>query len=225
MSETEIYRHADRELKRIFRRMGAEFQNHSLRAAWDDLNVIAITTAVDKLYSTLYEYLIGRYVVIARKAYRDAWDELFPGERPEDDLDYLFVAKVLDGYDTKMEYKYSSEWQRKRDRLKESMMSVGEASDAARIANTQRARQALKRARDLLERQVLEMADTMTDDARNEAFRDAGVEKVRWNTQQDSRVCRVCRERDGEVYDLDRLPPKHPRCRCYYTPINPNERS
>ena len=218
MSETAIYRHADRELKRIFRRMGAEFQNHALRAAWDSLNVISVTAEVDKLYSTLNEFLIGRYIEIARKVYRDAWDEIFPGEEPERDLDYLFVAKVLDGYDPKMEYQYSKEWIRKRDRLKEAMMSVAQSSDAVRVANTQRARQALKRARDLLERQVLEMADTMTDDARNEAFRDAGIDRVRWNTQQDSKVCRVCRERDGEVYELDRLPAKHPYCRCYYTP-------
>lgn len=211
MSETEIYRHADKEVKRIFRRVGAEFQNRSLRAVWDGLNVIA---QVDNLYSNLYQFTISRYIQIARRAYRDAWDEMFPGQKPEDDLDYLFVAKVLDGYDTKMEYKYSSEWQRKSDRLKEALMSIGESTP-----NSQRAREALKKARDLLERQVSEMADTMTDEARSEAFRDAGIERVRWNTQQDSRVCHVCRERSGMIYEIDRIPPKHPHCRCWYTPI------
>lgn len=219
MSETAIYRHADRELKRIFRRMGAEFQNYALRAAWDSMNVIAITTEVDKMYSTLNEYLIDRYLHIARKAYRDAWDELFPGQEPENELDIVYVAVLADRYDPKMEYQYSKEWIRKRDRLKEAIISVGQSSDALRVANTQRARQALARARNLLERQVLEMADTVTDESRNEAFRDAGIERVRWNTQQDAKVCRTCQERDGQVYDIDDLPPKHPYCRCWYSPV------
>ena len=221
MSEaTSIYRHADRELKHMFRHVGAEFQNGALRAAWDDLNVISITTQVNELYSRLYEYMLGRYVRIAKRAYRDAWDELYPGEKPGRDLDYLFVAMVLDGYDDKTEYKYSSEWQRKRDRLNEALLSIGPEG----TANGQRAREAFQRARRLLERQIMDMADTMTDDARNEAFRDAGVDEVQWNTQRDTKVCHECRERDGEVYTLDRLPPKHPHCRCYYTPVR-RERS
>lgn len=219
MSET-IYRHADREVKRIFRRMGVEFQNHALRAAWDEINVIKISSSVDTLYESLYEFIRGRYLVIARKAYKDAWDDVLSNEKPTRDLDYLFVAKVLDGYDTKMEYQYSKEWLRKRDRLKEAMISVGVASDTARVANSQRARQALKRALDLLERQVLEMADTMTDEARNQAFQDAGFDQVRWNTQRDAKVCRSCAERDGDVYNIDHLPSKHPHCRCYYTPVS-----
>lgn len=101
-------------------------------------------------------------------------------------------------------------------------MAVGQASDRARIANTQAARKALKRALDVLERQVMEMADTVTDDARTEAFRDAGIDEVRWNTQQDERVCSVCHDRDGLIYPVDQLPPKHPRCRCYFTPARRN---
>lgn len=219
---TSIYRHADRELKRIFRFMSATFQNQSVRAAWDALNVISISVAVDQMYASMNEWIMGRYLEIARRAYRDAWVAMFPGEEPEDTLDLPYIAALLDGYDPKMQYQYSKEWIRKRDRLKESMMAVGQASDRARIANTQAARKALKRALDVLERQVMEMADTVTDDARTEAFRDAGIDEVRWNTQQDERVCSVCHDRDGLIYPVDQLPPKHPRCRCYFTPAQRN---
>lgn len=221
-SSKRVYRHADREVKRMFRRMAAEFSNESLRAAWDALNVIAISNRVNRLYEDIDRYVRSRYLYIARRAYEDAWG--FVGGVPlssdelDDRIDPFFLIWMLDRYDPKTEYQYSKEWDRKRDRLKEAMMSVGQASNRVRVANTQRARQALKRALDLLERQVQQMAETATEEGRNQAFRDAGFDRLRWRTQEDSRVCQVCRDRNNRIYDTDALPPKHPRCRCYYVP-------
>ncbi|MBE3584845.1 MAG: minor capsid protein [Thermoanaerobacter sp.] len=52
-------------------------------------------------------------------------------------------------------------------------------------------------------------------------YRDAGVEKVRWDATSDMRTCSVCASRDGKVYDLDEAPPcpHHPRCRCTLLPV------
>ncbi len=52
--------------------------------------------------------------------------------------------------------------------------------------------------------------------------------KKRWDATMDLRVCRICRELDGEVRELhekftggyDR-PPAHPQCRCGITPWRP----
>jgi hypothetical protein len=199
--------------------MAADFSNAALRASWDELNVLSISTQVDKLYDDLDRFLRGRYMEIARRAYQDAWGEVIsPANASSSDLDPFFLVWLLDRYDPKTEYQYSKEWTRKRDRLKESMISVGLASDAVHIANTQRARQALKRALDVLERQVQQMADTATEEARNRAFEDAGITRLRWRTQEDSRVCATCRDRNNRAYDADALPPKHWNCRCYYVP-------
>ena len=67
--------------------------------------------------------------------------------------------------------------------------------------------------------QMRQMADTVTDAARAKAFGDAGVGQVRWITQHDERVCKICRPRDGVIYPLDAVPPKHHNCRCYLIPL------
>jgi hypothetical protein len=47
-----------------------------------------------------------------------------------------------------------------------------------------------------------------------------GVEKVQWVTNIDGRECKTCRERNGEIYDIDKIPPKaHRGCRCGYKPV------
>lgn len=53
-------------------------------------------------------------------------------------------------------------------------------------------------------------------------YRQNGRRKVRWITgKSDGRECAVCRERDGQEYDIDAAPrlPAHPNCRCCYAPV------
>ena len=196
--------------------MAAEFQREAARADWDELNVIS---KVDLLYDRIDQYLRPRYLRIARRAYREAWKEFVPGqESDEERLDPVYVATLLDGYDKKTQYKYSSEWERKRDRLKEALLSMRDVSGRMSGGNSQEAREALRRSLDLLMRQVRQMADTMTDEARNQAFEDAGYDEVIWHIQEDTKVCKTCRARNGQAYPIDKLPAKHPNCRCWYSP-------
>ncbi len=48
-----------------------------------------------------------------------------------------------------------------------------------------------------------------------------GVQRLEWMTMEDERMCPVCGELDGKVFDIDRFPnqPYHPRCRCCALPI------
>lgn len=53
-------------------------------------------------------------------------------------------------------------------------------------------------------------------------YRQNGRRRVRWITgESDGRECAVCRERDGQEYDIDAAPrlPAHPNCRCCYAPV------
>lgn len=53
-------------------------------------------------------------------------------------------------------------------------------------------------------------------------YRQNGRRKVRWITgESDGRECAICRERDGQEYDIDAAPrlPAHPNCRCCYAPV------
>lgn len=49
------------------------------------------------------------------------------------------------------------------------------------------------------------------------SWRSAGVERYRWNTSGDERVCPQCGPLDGVTYRVGRgpEPPLHPRCRCW----------
>lgn len=214
-----IYRHADRGLKRLYREVESQFQFTALTAHWDELNVLR---TVSDLYERIDDFTRKEYLNIARKAYADAQDEilaLLPEKEGRfSDLDMLFLTNLYTRYDHKTEYRYDREWERKRDRLAESMMAVIQAQDAARISNTNEIRVALQRALNLMEKQMRQMADTVTDEARNRAFEDAGVDQVMWNSQHDNKVCSECDERDGQIYPIHAVPGKHRGCRCYLTP-------
>ena len=49
----------------------------------------------------------------------------------------------------------------------------------------------------------------------------SGIEKVRYITERDSRVCESCAGYDDMVFYLEDAPrlPLHPRCRCRYAPV------
>ena len=39
---------------------------------------------------------------------------------------------------------------------------------------------------------------------------------VVWRAEKDGKECKICRERDGKVYKIDKVPPKpHHNCRCW----------
>lgn len=74
-------------------------------------------------------------------------------------------------------------------------------------------------------------------EANRQAYRQAGMRYVRWNTANDERVCPVCGPLNGRVIGIDarfddalsddvrdqfrnlrfEIPPAHPRCRCWLT--------
>lgn len=55
------------------------------------------------------------------------------------------------------------------------------------------------------------------------AWEDTGfINKVKWNTSQDDKVCPICAPLDGTmigIADIDALPPAHPNCRCWISPV------
>jgi len=222
--EQNPYRHSDKALKRLYRLAEALFQRMAVSTAkWDELNVIG---QVRSVYDDVERQAEDAYQKIAQSAYKDAqkalllifpegkqWFHSLPG--------MIFVAALLDEYDGKTQYVYRRELERKRDRLVESLMAVNHGSPE--IFNSQATRESLRRGLGLFEGQMRNMADTVTDAARVRAFDDAGVKTVRWVTQEDEKVCKVCRERNGVKFPLYGVPAKHPNCRCYLVPVAPGE--
>lgn len=62
------------------------------------------------------------------------------------------------------------------------------------------------------------------------AYRSAGIQRWRWNTNRDEMVCPVCRALNGQVAEIGQpfgvfrgqaftSPPSHPGCRCWVSPV------
>lgn len=209
---SKVYAQADKSLKRLYTLAANELQNLATTAKWDEINVIR---TVQTVYRRINEQALEEYEKIARVAYKEALPD---DQRKDRILDILFVMALLERYDPKTEYRYDREWERKADRLAESILSVEEA-----VVNDNTVRQALKRALNLMNGQLRNMADTITDEARIQAFEDAGIPAVRWNTQHDNKVCGDCEERDGHIFPLYAIPTKHRRCRCWMSPAKMEE--
>lgn len=167
---------------------------------FDELNVIKI---VKTLYSDLAADNKKAFTDLAIMAYEDAADRELDDE--EDELMALWLmSEVLDKPNPVTGYIYTNEVERKRDRATESIN-----------ASTKK-RQEFQKALRLWSRMSGQYADIVTDEATLKAFRDSGVKKVRWKTEEDDRVCEICGPRDGKVYDIDKVPQKpHWGCRCW----------
>ena len=200
------YRHADKAILHMNRYMEAEFQNLTLRLGFDELNLTQAKTAVNGMYARIQQEAKKAYREIVKASFRDAEREV--NQEQEELNDLAIVATVLERYDPVTLYVYGPEWTRKRDRLTESLLSS---------AGQQERRLAFQRALRLLAGQVAQYADNMTEEARAECFRQAGIKEVIWNTQRDGKVCGKCADRDGHTYRLDSLPHRHYKCRCYFT--------
>ena len=73
---------------------------------------------------------------------------------------------------------------------------------------------------DLWHTQTKQYAETMVDKTRVETFKKNGIRRVRWVTENDEKVCHICKERDGKVYDIEKIPVKpHYYCRCWIKPV------
>ena len=58
----------------------------------------------------------------------------------------------------------------------------------------------------------------------NWTYKENGVERQKFRTRADDRVCFICSPLDGHVMAVSNIPseltiPKHPRCRCYYEAV------
>lgn len=129
-------------------------------------------------------------------------------EEPDDE----WLMEYLEYYDPVTKYVYENEVERKRDRLAEAVNASREKSKE------------FVRGLGYWVQMTAHYADDVSDRATIKAFKDAGVKKVKWNTQPDDKVCEECDERDGVVYSIDNIPPKpHWGCRCYLTAVKTNK--
>lgn len=191
----------DRQFLRIFRKLRL--------MKFDELNVLNHVVAAyrrsDKLAKKGYlDIAIHAYLFALAQAEEEGYK---PKQQTEIDEDW--ILEMLEEEDFVTLYDYENEWERKRQRLSEAL--------AATNAPNKEIDKALK----LAILQVSHYADKATAKAAIQAFKDAGVKKVKWITERDDRVCAKCEPLDGKVFDIDKIPPipQHWRCRCRVIPV------
>lgn len=182
---------------------------------FDEVNTMK---QIDALYEWLdqnnrkkyKELFIARYtemLLFLRKAKRlkkDDEDEL-------DELAEMYIFGLLSEPNEVVHYTYDSEVLRKRDRMKEAVLSVP--------TNTQKQIEIDKNLRFWALASAF-FADFASQGAEIEALRAYGAKRVERHELMDRKTCRDCKKADGEIYSINKIPPiTHPRCRRWFTPV------
>ena len=167
-------------------------------AKFDELSVI-------KEIKALYERL--------DKENRKAFISLFLARYEEvcgedgTDLVEAYILGLLGAPNPVSKYIYEAEVLRKRDKLTEAVNAATRKSDE------------LDKGLRIWSQMAAWYTDLVSDGANIEALKSMGVKKVVWVSQRDRLVCRECKEMDGEIYPIDKIPDKHHlHCRCYVIP-------
>ena len=183
------YKYADGEIAKLNRYFIQEFLRFQ-GIRIDELNVL-------KSAKAMYERMNSR----ARKAFvRMARDK-------NDDITIAEALFLLSEYDPVTRYVYEHEVERKCMRLAEAYIASG--GDSGEV----------KKALRLWSNMIRQYSVSITDEALLLSYKKAGVEYVKWITEEDDRRCKECGSRHNKIYPIDGIPPKpHINCRCYYEP-------
>ena len=215
------YVHGDEREAALEKLLVREFQKSRLTLNFDELNVRSASAEATRLYNKLASLTRSYMLDVAKTAYRDVMDDLKAKRRKPINLEWLLAFLLL--YDPVTKYVYAHEVERKRARFFEALVSDLHAGNRRAVIEDYRT------AMNAWVRQTRQYMVNVEDAAINKAFRDAGVERVKWITEKDDRVCGTCAPRNDVIYSMKDVPDKpHYGCRCTLEPIvegNTNEDS
>lgn len=176
----------------------------------DELNILR---EVRRVYEQSVELAKRRFLSIARESYIAAMIEVGTPEeqarrKAGENITTDWLLDMLEAYDAVTLYQFFHEAERKQQRLAEAIL-------ASHDKNAQ-----VDKALRLWSKQLAQYADNCVFYATIDGYIEAGVTKVRWETEGDDRVCADCDEMDGEEYVIDAVPDRpHWGCRCTIVPI------
>ena len=201
MENKNPYDLTDKAIDILNRRAVKRFEDAKDEAAqngFDELNVLEVTRT---LYDQLRKDSQDVFLELAQERYQEAEPH---GEEPPG---LAWLLALLAAYNSVTKVIYDNDVDRKRQYTAE-----GINSSTAKVTEFRRG---LHYWADL----SATYGDIVTDESTLKAYRDAGVKKVKWITAGDEKVCETCRERNGKIYSINSMPPKHRRCRCTFEPI------
>lgn len=188
-----MYEYADKVIKYLKKDIYKKFSKTKTLLDIDEINVLK---RYNELYDELMKLCEKMYLKVAINEYKKHSDVKV--------LSKSFITKLLNEYDATTLYVFAHEVTRKKSRAVESYIASG--GDKKQVDT------AFKYFAAMAAWYVI----TATDSARVQAYKDEGVKKVKWRAEKDGKECKICRERDNKVYDIDKIPTKpHLNCRCW----------
>ena len=197
-----MYEYTDKVMKTLTLRMVRKFNQLKAKSVLDFDELNDLQKDVDECYSDCMEYIEDAYYDIAEHYYKEAGGE-------DSVIDLIWIRHFLGGFDPVTKYIFNTEADRKMARAFEAIAvskSPKEVDKALRLFHAQ----------------VKQWGDEVTDEATLEGYMSKGIKKVRWKTEEDSRVCKECGELNNKIFPIKSVPNKpHIGCRCYLLPISP----
>ena len=190
------YEFCDKAIKDINRRNLRWFNGLKI-IPLDELNVFK---KVRKVYDDSVALCMIRYLQIAKRAYADT------GHDPDDIMED-WLLDMLEEYNPTTLYQFESEVERKKQRTAEAI-----------LASHDKSREIDKSLR-LWTRQTTFYATECVVDATIAGYKKSGVKRVKWIARDDEKTCDECAARDGVIYEIDDIPPRHYNCRCDLVPV------
>lgn len=204
-----IYEGADQAIRTMNRKNLKAFDRLRLMKK-DEVNLIREVKSVyrksaKEARAHYYEIAVEAYIVACIQAHMTNAEATRIVDKK---IDLDWVDEMLEETDFVTLYRFDNEVERKAQRLAEALSATDRWNDE------------IDKALRYWTLQVGQYAINAVDRARLQAFKYAGVKRVRWNTEKDERVCNECNALDGKVFDIDDAPAKmHLRCRCWYSPV------
>ena len=194
-----MYEYADKIITYLNRQFIEKFGRLKTIFIFDELNVLQATKA---LYAELDALVREKLFLLANYVY----EQYAVGDNSAITVDWL--NDILSDYNSVTKYVYEHEVERKCSRLAESLIASPtknvEIDTALRYWSSM----------------VTQYAIEVTDKVVIQAYKDNGVQRVKWISFNDKRRCKVCERRHGKIYDINKIPPKpHIGCRCYFEAI------
>jgi SPP1 gp7 family putative phage head morphogenesis protein len=205
------YRIANAAAERITKQISKQFRHNRL-ALFDEMNIVQTRKHVKRLYKNVYSTVKKEFAEIINPIYQETYNEALEAgfEGDPRDLDESWIEEFFEEYNPVTKYVFNNEIGRKESRLFEAL-----------VASKEDKLQSYKASERLLANQIKQYTIELEDAVLLMAYEDAGVRKVRWIAEDDSKTCSDCNELDDQVFDLDDVPPKqHLNCRCYLIPVN-----
>lgn len=193
-----MYELTDIVIENIRKELIRDFSKLKSLLSYDELNVMSATKDV---YSKIDLYVRQMFLQLMQAVYKKVTKRTCP-------YNYAWLESFLLEYDEVSKYVYANEFERKRDRLAEALIASPKKNEEIDAALR------------YLSFMLTAYAVRVTDQVVLTAYRDMGIDAVRWKAEKDNKTCTICKHRNGHIYDIEQIPPKpHLNCRCEYEEV------